>query len=272
MENVLSYIRFALSHAKKSSVPKGANLPYVVGDDGEWEYIYGGLGQVCTQAYLDRKFEKVYSKEMTRAEFDKITAGWVENKVHVTDCEGLLDAYLHIDINADENYRKFCTDKGLISAIKRTFVVGEAVFNGTESKKTHVGWICGFVNDEPLVVEAKGFRYGVVVTKLGVGKWAYRGLMKNKFLYTDDYPIPDPPVYVFTRELKKGCKGDDVIELKKLLIAKGYNKGITVDTKNSKYFGSSTKKLVKEFQASEGYTIDGIAGRNTINALGGVYV
>lgn len=271
MENVLNFIKFALSHAHKDSVPKGANLPYAVGIDGIWEYLYGWRGQLVTQKGLDRAFEDTYSKEMSRAEFDKSTEGWVENKVHACDCQGLNDAYLHIDKSANQNYNEFCTDKGLISSINRPFVIGEAVFNGTDIKKTHVGWVCGFIGKDVLVVESRGFKFGVVITQMSKRAWKYRGLMTKKFIYTEDYPLPDPDQFIFRRELKKGCNGDDVIELKKLLIEHGYSEGITIDTKNSKHFGSNTKKLVKQFQKDYGLTIDGIAGRKTITALGGEF-
>lgn len=86
-------------------------------------------------------------------------------------------------------------------------------------------------------------------------------------------PKPDKPEsgYVFKRLLKYGSFGEDVVELKKLLIAHGYYEGITVDTKTSKRFGSSTRKLVKEYQKANGLKVDGIAGKNTITALGGVW-
>lgn len=86
-------------------------------------------------------------------------------------------------------------------------------------------------------------------------------------------PKPDKPAsgYVFKRLLKYGSFGDDVVELKKLLIAHGYYEGITVNTKTSKRFGSSTRKLVKEYQKANGLKVDGIAGENTITALGGVW-
>ena len=271
MENVLNFIRFALSHAAKNTLPKGANVPYKVGEDGEWVYLYGCTGQLVTKELLDYKFNKIYSKEMSRVEYDKATKGWVEEKRHACDCQGLNDAYLHIDKSANQNYNEFCTDKGEISSISRPFVIGEAVFNGTEVKKTHVGWVCGFIGNDVLVVESRGFKFGVVITQMSKRAWKYRGLMTKRFIYTDDYPIPVPTEFIFRRDLKKGCNGDNVVELKKLLIAHGYSEGITVNTKNSKHFGSSTKKLVKQFQKDYGLTIDGIAGRKTITALGGIY-
>lgn len=271
MENVLNFIKFALSHAAKNTLPKGANVPFNVGEDGAWKYLWGCRGQLVTDELLRYKYDKVYYKEMSRAEYDKATKGWVDEKTHACDCQGLLDAYLHIDKSANQNYNEFCTEKGLIAAINRPFVIGEAVFNGSDAKKTHVGWVCGFLKNDVLVVESRGFKFGVVITQMSKRPWKYRGLMTKKFTYTDDYPLPDPVEFVFYRDLKKGCDGDDVIELKKLLIEHGYSNGITINTKNSKHFGSSTKKLVKQFQKDYGLTIDGIAERKTITALGGVY-
>lgn len=88
----------------------------------------------------------------------------------------------------------------------------------------------------------------------------------------NDDPTPTPSgAYVFKRLLKYGCKGEDVNELKKLLIAHGYDTGITVDTETSGNFGGSTRKMVKAYQSANNLTIDGIAGENTITALGGVW-
>ena len=48
----------------------------------------------------------------------------------------------------------------------------------------HVGWVCGFDEDgEPLVVEARGLYFGVVVTRMGSERWTHRGLMTVKFDY-----------------------------------------------------------------------------------------
>lgn len=274
MKNVLDFIKFALSHAHPASVPSGAILPYPVGDAGAWEYLWGTRGQVCTQALLDARFNSYYSKHgWERGEFDTLTKGWVEKGVHVTDCQGLLDAYLGNDVNANYDYAYYCTEKGACKDINRPYVIGEAVFMGTALKKTHVGWVCGFdKNGNPLVVENRGMKYGVVVTKLHGRDWDYRGLMTKKFSY-EDAPAENVPadVFIFYRNLKNGMRGEDVIELKKLLINKGYHDGITIDTSTSKNFGPATKKLVKQFQADNGLTVDGVAGKQTITALGGYY-
>ena len=272
MKDVQDFIKFALSHAKKSSVPKNAELPYPVGEAGEWEYLWGTKGAVCTQKLLDDRYRTYYGPNgWSLDEYEMITRNWVSEKRHVTDCQGYLDAYLGNNVNANTNYTSYCTDKGLISAINRPYVIGEAVFNGSDLKKTHVGWICGFLGTDPLIVEAQGLKYGVVVTRLSKRKFKYRGLMTKKFTYSSEPPIPQPDGFVFTRPLRKGDVGDDVIELKKLLVKAGYTKGITTDTPDSKNFGPATKTLVKEYQRDTGLTVDGIAGEKTITSLGGHY-
>lgn len=60
-----------------------------------------------------------------------------------------------------------------------------------------------------------------------------------------------------TRLLKKGCKGNDVKELQKVL-------GIKADG----IFGDNTKTKVKVYQKSHGIFADGIVGKNTAHKLG----
>lgn len=276
MDNVANFIRFACSHASKS-VPSGAEIGFPVGIDGVWEYLWGTKGQVVTKSLLDARYASYYGPNgWTRAEYDAVTRGWVAAGKHVSDCEGLCDCYLGIDTTANNNYRSFCTDKGLIKEISRPWVIGEAVFNGDDAKKTHIGWVCGFAGDDPVVVEARGLRYGVVITALSKRPWRYRGLMTKKFSYDPaPHPVqptpPEPGVYVFTRPLKYGMQGDDVVELKKLLIAHGYDDGITIDTPASVNFGGKTRKAVKAYQKDAGLKVDGIAGEKTITSLGGIY-
>ena len=251
MENVRSFIEWGLMRAKKDTVPKGAILAIdvdLVGSAGEAEYLWGTTGWQVTQSMLDSKYKSRYKKNgWTKAEYEEATKGWVKARKIVTDCQGLLDWYLGNDTNANGNYVNYCTDKGLCSKIKRPYVIGEALFNGSSSKKTHVGWVCGFMPDgDVLVLEARGLSYGVVITRMSKRAWKYRGLMTKKFSYAEPSKQPEAADYVFTRVLKNGRSGEDVIELKKLLIKEGYSKGITINTANSKNYRSATVKLVKE--------------------------
>lgn len=64
------------------------------------------------------------------------------------------------------------------------------------------------------------------------------------------------------RDLKKGCKGDDVKELQKNLNTVLGAK-LTVDGD----FGKNTENAVKQFQTKYGLTVDGIYGKNSRAAM-----
>ena len=59
-----------------------------------------------------------------------------------------------------------------------------------------------------------------------------------------------------------GSRGDEVREIQTRLAALGYYSG-TIDG----IYGSATKKAVQKFQQDRGLTADGIAGKQTLNAL-----
>ncbi len=140
--------------------------------------------------------------------------------------------------------------------------------------ETHVGvYINGYQ------FHAKGRNHGVVREKYKKSFWTKAGWFKeiqdsepSPKPEPTPTPTPEPSAYIFTRNLKYGCRGGDVVELKKLLISHGYTKGITVDTKSSEYFGSSTRKLVKQYQKDRKLKVDGVAGHDTITSLGGIYL
>ena len=188
------FIKWALTHAKPATIPSGATLALPVDECATepWEYLFGSVRVMTTQATLDQYFKNYYSKQgYTRARFDELTRSW-DRHGYATDCQGLCDAYLTYecseptDINADMNYRLWCTEKGAIAEIERPYVVGEALFHSNGDRMTHVGWICGFDRDgEPLAVEARGIAYGVVVTRLDGRSWTHRGLMTKVFDYQE---------------------------------------------------------------------------------------
>ena len=269
--HVLDFVKWALTHVKKSSVPVGAILPIPiseVGSAGEWEYLFGTTGEKVTQSRLDSKYNSYYAKNgWSREQFNKATAGWVKAGKVVCDCQGVEDHYSKSQTNANGNYSKYCTDKGLCSRINRPYVLGEALFNGTSSKKTHVGWVCGFMpNGDVLVMEERGLSYGFVITKMSKRAWKYRGLMTKRYTYNVQQipPKTDSSEFIFTRILKRGCVGEDVKELKKALLKKGYG-NLTLTNGN---FYSLTRNVVKKFQHDNGLNVDGIVGERTYSALG----
>lgn len=72
--------------------------------------------------------------------------------------------------------------------------------------------------------------------------------------------------YVFYRNMRKGDRGDDVALLQIMLNDQGFNAG-----EPDGIFGSKTENAVKAAQKKHHLTVDGIAGRNTITALGGTW-
>lgn len=227
-----NFIKWALTHVKRSTIPLDAQLPLPIAQCGTdpWNYLFGSVRVMTTQATINYYFNNHYKNKMTRADYDAITNSWSRTG-YATDCQGMLDAYLtyvcneKIDINAHMNYTLWCTDKGTIASINRPYVIGEAVFmRSTKSNKmTHVGWICGFrANGEPLVVEARGLAYGVVVTELSKRNWTHRGLMTAKFDYTKPKEEPKPMSAIKFEKTNPIKTGEPYLAMQKALNAAGY--------------------------------------------------
>ena len=84
-----------------------------------------------------------------------------------------------------------------------------------------------------------------------------------KLLGGEPRPTPVEPKYG-DRELYKGLRGDDVVELQKRLISLGYELpkyGADGD------FGAETEAAVKAFQKEHGLDVDGIVGNYTFAAI-----
>ena len=228
MTNVLDFIRWALTHVNPDTVPSGAVLvngtATNVGAE-PWHYLYGTVRTKTTPYRIKERWENFYSSHgWSREGYDNATSG-MQPDDYATDCQGLLDAYLtyvqgeKTDVNADYNYRKWCTGKGKISEVERPYELGEAVFMAnSRGKMSHVGWICGFdVDGEPLVVEARGLNYGVVITRLESRPWTRRGLMTKKFDYKEEQPMATK-----FEVIKPMLKGDGVKAMQNALNVNGY--------------------------------------------------
>ena len=72
----------------------------------------------------------------------------------------------------------------------------------------------------------------------------------------------------FTRNLKKGTSGEDVLFCKQKLLELGFY-GDHITTVSKKTFGADTLEAVKRFQAQAGLTVDGVIGKETWAALFG---
>ena len=227
MTNVLDFIRWALTHVNPESVSSGAVLANGTANNvgaEPWHYLYGTVKSKTTAARIEERWRNHYSKTWTREAYDHATAAMSPDD-YATDCQGLLDAYLtyelgeKTDVNADYNYRKWCTGKGKTSEIERPYKLGEAVFMAnSKGKMSHVGWVCGLdLDGELLVVEARGLSYGVVITRLEDRAWTHRGLMTRKF----DYKEKEPMATKF-EVLSPMLRGDGIAAMQRALNANGY--------------------------------------------------
>jgi len=70
----------------------------------------------------------------------------------------------------------------------------------------------------------------------------------------------------FTRNLKKGTSGEDVLFCKQKLLELGFY-GDHITTVSKKTFGADTLEAVKRFQAQAALTVDGVIGKETWAAL-----
>ena len=228
MTNILDFIRWALTHVDPNTVPSGAVLANGTATNvgaEPWHYLYGTVRTKTTQSRIAERWKNYYSSHgWSKESYNNATAK-MQPDDYATDCQGLLDAYMtyvqgeKTDVNADYNYRKWCTGKGKTSEIERPYELGEAVFMANSGgKMKHIGWICGLdVDGEPLVVEARGLSYGVVVTRLEDRPWTHRGLMKKKFDYKGDEPMATK-----FEVIKPMLKGDGVKAMQNALNVNGY--------------------------------------------------
>ena len=224
-------------------------------------YFYGTYGKAASKSYYESK-KKQYPDDYKwnyESKYDGI-------KVH--DCVGLIKGYLWCnDVNdtapkynsaqdrSANGMRSACTVKGDISNMPD--VPGLLVF-----MHGHVGVYVG--NGE--VVEAKGHAYGVVCTRLQDRKWETWGQCPY-IEYSDEIKTEGDTVEIAMNVLRKGDKGAQVKTLQRLLMAAGY---ALPKYKDDGDFGAETLAAVKEFQASNKLTVDGIVGKNTWCKLLGV--
>lgn len=230
-------------------------------------YIWGGQGQswpTVTEAWIKTK-ESGTNRTRALATYRAAVKGGFQKLLRAFDCSGLGAYWLYNKmqlISGDKNANGLM---GMCTLIQKSHVKkGDWVFKRytTGTKRAyHVGYV---VDDALNVIEARGRAYGVVKRPLSAGGWNAYG-RPTLFAAEIDTPEEVAEHMAFNRQLKEGMRGDDVRELQRLLNAAGDN--IAADGA----FGSKTQAAVRAFQKRWGLKIDGVAGRDTITALGGVW-
>lgn len=251
-----------------------------------WGYIWGAAGILWTEAKQKQKVDYMVSKYGTgwknnsEAKEDVYYGAamygskWIGHTV--ADCSGLFawafkklgGAIAH---GSNSIWRSYCSSKGKLSAGKRTdgkeLKPGTAVFVYKKAKdnRSHIGLYVG----SGVVIEASGTKVGVITSKITDTKWAEWGELKNvdysgseDTTPSDDQGFPDKTGWRAT--IRRGSKGQEVIECQTMLYKLGYDIGVSgIDGD----YGRNTEKAVKAFQSDHQLTVDGVCGPMTWDAL-----
>ena len=233
-------------------------------------YVWGAQGQkwpVLCEKWIKSKEANPVHRANAIKQYKKACAAGHEEDCRAFDCSGLGMYWLQ---NVTHYYASDMNANGMMGKCKKLnksdLKKGDWVFRvyksgSSKGRAYHIGYI---VDTNLNVIEAKGRAYGVVISPFDSSYWNAYG--RPEVFRKEIEDEPTPVSVVFRRLLKKGMSGNDVKELQRLLnAAGGYN--LAEDGQ----FGTKTYNAVRAFQKSMGLTVDGIAGKNTIKKLGGIW-
>ena len=235
-------------------------------------YLWGGQGETLgelTDAYIKKRETSAANAKRVIKLRDARKKQYPN--LRAFDCSGLGVFLLqkHDVISSDMTANGLmakCTPISKSKLQKGDFVFRKYTYGSNKGKAYHIGYVV----DDLYVIEAYGRDKGVIKRKLNTGGSNYWNAFGRLGNYIE---VPKASTaakkYTFKRLLKKTSpimKGTDVKNLQMLLKAAGMSPG-TIDGE----FGKNTQKAVKLFQKANALKTDGIAGRNTVTALGGVW-
>ncbi|MBQ4121488.1 MAG: peptidoglycan-binding protein [Clostridia bacterium] len=257
------------------------------------KYWYGTCVYICTKSLLKSKTKQYpthYGSSRTSTYEKHIAARHI-----CMDCIGLIKGFFWTNggegvleyLNGGAEYKnKYgsngCPDKGANGML--SWLKSKGCKNGKIAtmpdvpgillfKSGHVGVYVG----NGYAVEAQGFAYGVVKTKVSKRPWTEWAYLPASLIdygdassVTDNTPAVTPEAKPTTRKLgdrtlkrtSPMMTGDDVVELQTRLNALGFDCG-EVDGK----FGKNTEKGVKAFQTAAKIEVDGKFGKESMAAL-----
>lgn len=237
-------------------------------------YIWGGTETKMTKANYIAVINKKEAPGINRNNAIKFVEALFEKgatEVYGFDCSGYISKAL---ISSGLRTRRGDCDT-LWSKCTRTdklenFTLLFRVNPSNPNDETHVG-----VYYNGYQYHAKGRAYGVVKEKYNKRYWHKMGLypgLKTDYIKPVNPSKPGTSEFEFSHNLKYGSPyKTEVKELKKLLAKKGFD---NLDINNGNY-RSKTKATVIKFQKtvfSDHKEWDGIAGKRTIEALGGKWI
>lgn len=220
--------------------------------EAKWGYIYGTRGQVWTQKQQDNA-----TREMTV----KYGQKWVGKRV--ADCSGLIKwamRELGGDIYHGSNTMfNQCSETGPLAGVVK-IRVGTAVFQNTNGKRGHVGIYDG----GGMVIEEHGTQAGIIKSPLAT--WDEWGILPGTDVSDGVWETFD---IIPLDTLTKGSKGEVVKWYQRGLVEMGYDIGKAKDGSPlvDGIYGSEMVSVTRAFQADNGLTADGKAGKKTMAKL-----
>ena len=232
-------------------------------------YVWGGQGQVASEKLINSMETGADRRTALSLLKKRIAKGYKASTIRAVDCSGLGMYYMQ---NIAKLYDGDKTADGLLADCtqiqKNHLKKGDFVFRtykvgGRRGHAYHIGYV---YDDDLNIIHSKGHAYGVVMEKFNSAYWNTCGRPGVYAPYIDTKEERAEHAS-FNRELIKGTKGDDVKELQKLLNSVG-GAALKVDGD----FGALTRIAVRTYQRRKSIAVDGIAGKQTISALGGKWV
>ena len=232
---------------------------YVEVRDNLTQYVWNmNYPTIITQETIDKAYRDWYRN--TNGNVGKYNKSYYDKKLREgqgkpgSDCSGMHYGLSGYDKTAQGYYDESPDDKkGTIDTLSIHDLV--ILYRGqSKSKITHTGIYLG----NGMTIHMANSTDNCVYETTDAGKWKWWSYAK--FI---DYSKPLGAKPIITRIIKMGSKGIDVKLLQDQLIKKGYDPGI-VDGD----FGGKTYSALKHFQADNNIAVDGIAGKQTVKALG----
>lgn len=253
-----------------------------------WVYWYGTCAYKCTESLLRRKTEQYpehYGSKRQATYKKHVAAGKT-----CADCIGLIKGYAwdkdgDVETRGDKYGANGMPDKSSSGMYKAAKIKGKiatmpdipGILVWTKNQ-AHVGIYVG----GGMVVEARGYAYGVQRNKLAARSFTHWGLCpyleytaeqvaaaQKAAGTTAKQPAASKPATTEKKSgdtLRKGDKGDAVKEMQRLLIAGGCKlekHGADGD------FGNETLEALKAYQTTHGLAADGVCGPLTWKSLKG---
>lgn len=247
--------------AKKTNMDLVAGVRKAV--DEHWPYCYGTYGKEFSESILQSKtaqYPQHYTPERM-AQYHQ----WAKEHRRTADCIGLIkgiawtreDGTIGYGINGVPD--KSANDMYALAKVKGNIRTMPEVPGLGLHLDGHAGTYLG----NGWVGEERGFKFGAVYTRLNERPWLHWYEVPG-YDYSETNTEQSMPDTLGLRTLKKGCTGEDVETLQKLLIQIGYalpRYGADGD------YGTETVSAVAAFQQEHGLEVDGIYGKMSHAAL-----